>query len=237
MLIAAFFVIALLYACVGQAGGAGYIAVLGLAGFDAATIKSTSLLLTLLLAAITSIRLRGLAKVRDWYPFVILGVPMSAIGGALHLEGRVYALVVGALLIGAAAQMAWSAKKPPNRDPLPTPPFLPALVSGGVIGIVSGVIGIGGGIFLAPLMLFAHWAGTRQIMAASALFNLCISLAGFVGVAASLPVFPPALPLWAGTVAAGGLIGVWLGAKQLPDTALRYILAVILLASGIKLLT
>ena len=113
MLIAAFFVIALLYACVGQAGGAGYIAVLGLAGFDAATIKSTSLLLTLLLAAITSIRLRGLAKVRDWYPFVILGVPMSAIGGALHLEGRVYALVVGALLIGAAAQMAWSAKKPP----------------------------------------------------------------------------------------------------------------------------
>ncbi len=237
MLTTAFFVIALLYACVGQAGGAGYIAILGLAGFDGATIKSTSLALTVLLAAITAFRLRNLVKPRDWYPFVILGVPMSVLGGALHLDGGIYRMVVAVLLIGAAAQMAWSAQKPQSRDPLPTPPFVPALVSGGIIGIVSGIIGIGGGIFLAPLMLLAHWASTRQIMAASALFNLCISIAGFTGVAASMPVFPDALPLWAIAVAAGGLIGVWLGAKHLPDAALRYILAVILLASGIKLLT
>lgn len=236
MLTAAFFVIALLYACVGQAGGAGYIAILGLAGFDAGSIKSASLALTLLLAAITSFRLKGFAKPRDWAPFLILGVPASIIGGMLHLDGGVYRLIVAVLLIGAALQMAWSASKPQVRDPLPTPPFLPALLSGGVIGLVSGVIGIGGGIFIAPLMIFAHWAATRQVMAVSAFFNLAISASALAGAAASLPTFPDALPLWAGAVAIGGVIGVWLGAKHLPDVALRYILAAILLASGIRLL-
>jgi len=236
MLIAAFFVIALLYACVGQAGGAGYIAILGLADFDAASIKSASLALTLLLAAITSLRLKGFAKPRDWLPFLILGVPASIIGGMMHLEGALYRQIVAVLLIGAALQMVWSASKPQVRHPLPTPPFTPALLSGGVIGLVSGLIGIGGGIFIAPLMIFAHWAGTRQIMAVSAFFNLAISASAFAGTAATLPTFPDALPLWAVAVAIGGVIGVWLGAKHLPDVALRYILAIILLASGIKLL-
>jgi len=236
MLIAAFFVIALLYACVGQAGGAGYIAILGLAGFDAVSIKSASLALTLLLAAITSFRLKGFAGPRDWAPFLILGVPASIIGGMMNLEGTLYRQIVAVLLIGAALQMAWSASKPQVQDPLPTPPFMPALLSGGVIGLVSGLIGIGGGIFIAPLMIFAHWAGTRQIMAVSAFFNLAISASAFAGTAATLPAFPGALPLWAGAVAIGGVIGVWLGTKHLPDVALRYILAIILLASGIRLL-
>lgn len=236
MLTAAFFVIALLYACVGQAGGAGYIAILGLAGFDAGAIKAASLALTLLLATITSFRLKGFAKPRDWYPFLILGVPASIIGGMLQLDGSLYRQIVAVLLIGAALQMAWSARKPQVRDPLPTPPFVPALVSGGVIGILSGLIGIGGGIFIAPLMVFAHWANTRQIMAVSAFFNLAISASAFAGTAASLPTFPDALPVWAGAVAIGGVIGVWLGARHLPDVALRYILAAILLASGIRLL-
>src|SRR5580658_9923255 len=106
---ALFALIAGLFACVGQAGGVGYVGVMGLFGFPALTIKTVALALTLLVSAIGLVRYQrsGLLKTRDWYPFALLGAPLSLAGGFINLPGQSYRFVLAALLLGAAAQMLW----------------------------------------------------------------------------------------------------------------------------------
>ena len=233
-------IIAVLYACVGQAGGTGYIAVMGLAGLTPETIKPTALALNILVAGIGAVRFAkvGMLTWQSCYPFAILGAPFSVIGGATNLPPSVFQPVVGAMLLLAAWQMAQSARSAGERDrdaPV-NPPFLPALAAGAVIGFVSGVTGVGGGIFLAPLVLAFGWADTRQTAAVSAVFNLLNSAAALAGAWATLPVLPEALPWWLVAVGMGGLFGSWVGARRLPATALRYILAGLLLAAGLRMM-
>lgn len=159
------FVVAVLYASVGQAGGTGYIALMGLAGFAPAVIKPTALALNVLVSAIGTTRFAkaGMLTWRISYPFVILGAPLSILGGAAHLPLAIYQPVVGALLLGAAIQVV---RAPPrNADLASNPPFLPALLAGAGIGFISGVTGVGGGIFLAPLVLSLGWVEVRQAAA------------------------------------------------------------------------
>lgn len=240
ILLAAFGVVAVLYSAVGQAGGTGYIAVMGLLGFAPDVIKPTALALNILVAAIGCVRFYrvGLLTWRSCYPFAILGAPFSLFGGAVNLPAAIYQPVVGTLLLLAALQMIRSARAAESSDQrVPRdPPFVLSLIAGGVIGFVSGVTGVGGGIFLAPVVLAFGWVSTRQSAAVSAAFNLLNSAAALAGVWATIPALPSQLPAWLLAVGMGGLVGSWLGAYRLPPTALRLILAGLLVASGLRMI-
>lgn len=235
-----FGITAALYASVGQAGGTGYVAVMGLLDYGPDVIKPTALALNILVAGIGCWRFAraGLLTWRSCYPFAVLGAPFSVIGGATHLPAALYQPVVGALLLLAAFQMMRSAASAVSRDrqAASTPPFLPSLLAGAGIGFVSGVTGVGGGIFLAPLVLTFGWIETRRASAISAIFNLLNSGAALAGVWATMPGFPVALPWWFLAVGLGGLVGSWLGVRYLPAAVLRYILALLLLSAGIRMI-
>lgn len=237
---AALGVIALLYASVGQAGATGYIAVMALIGFAPEVIKPTALALNVLVAAIGTLRFAhaGLLTWRTCYPFAILGAPFSLWGGATSLPASIYQPVVGGLLLIAAFQMIASARSAAQLDEHAPkhPPFLPSLAAGAGIGFISGATGVGGGIFLAPLMLMFGWADTRQAAAVSVIFNLLNSAAALAGAWATLPSLPTALPWWLLAAGVGGLLGSYLGIRHLPATALRYVLAALLLAAGVRML-
>lgn len=234
-----FAVTAALYASVGQAGGTGYVAVMGLLHYSPDVIKPTALALNILVAGIGCLRFarEGRLTWRSCYPFAILGAPFSVIGGATHLPPTLYQPVVGVLLLLAAVHMMRSASSAVQRDAAAAayPPFFPALLAGGAIGFVSGMTGVGGGIFLAPLVLAFGWIETRQAAAISAVFNLLNSAAAMAGVWATMPGLPSALPWWLAAVAIGGFAGSWLGARYLPAKALRIILAVLLLTAGLRM--
>jgi hypothetical protein len=175
---------------------------------------------------------------RGTYPFVFLGLPFSVLGGATHLPAAIYHPVVGALLIVAAWRMARSAGSAAaidERTP-PHPPLLPSLIAGAIIGFVAGVTGIGGGIFVAPLVLSLHWLNTRHAAGLSAIFNLLNSAAALAGLWGASLVLPPELPSWLGAAAVGAIFGSWLGVKHLPPAILRYLLSSLLLVGGVWML-
>lgn len=235
-------VIAALYAAVGQAGASGYLAVMGMVSVDPAVMKPVALALNLLVAAIGTARFArdGLLRWRTFYPFGVLGVPFSFVGGLVYLPAALYYPVVGGLLLLAGLELTrstWaSGRRPVSPKLLEHPPFWPALAAGAGIGFLSGMTGTGGGIFLAPLILLMGWVETRRTAAVSAAFNLLNSAAALLGAWATLPTLPPALPVWLVAAGAGGLIGAWLGSRHLPVAALRYLLSAILVVSGTKML-
>jgi len=177
--------IALIYASVGQAGASGYIAVMGLAGMTPASMKVSALALNLVVGAIgTGQFLRaGRLSWRTVYPFALLGFPFSLLGGATYLPPHLFLPVVGVVLILSALLMARSAWKPSlasAREAAPAP-FIPALVTGAVIGFVSGATGTGGGVFLAPVILAIGWGTARQTATITAVYNLLNSGAALLG--------------------------------------------------------
>ena len=235
-----FAIVAALYASVGQAGGTGYIAIMGLAGYGPEAIKPTALALNVIVAAIGCARFAraGLLTWRSFYPFAILGAPFSVLGGISDLPHRLYQPVVGLLLIAASALMLRSAARAAeiDRTASATPPFGPSLLVGAVVGYVSGLTGVGGGIFLSPLVLAFGWVGTRQAAAVSVVFNLLNSAAALAAIWTVIPAMPAPLPWWMLAVAAGGLLGSGLGIQFLSPKSLRYILAGLLLAAGVRMI-
>jgi uncharacterized membrane protein YfcA len=233
-------IVALLYSAVGQAGGTGYVALMGLVGFASGTIKPTALALNILVSAIGCVRFwrLGLISWRTAYPFAVLGLPFSLLGGALHLPPSMYQPTVGVLLLIAGLLIARAAvaTAAPDRTEPKAPPFLMSLTLGGVVGLVSGATGVGGGIFLAPLVLALGWATMRQTAAISVVFNLVNSAAGLVGAWATLPLLPTRLPIWLACVGLGGLLGSWMGARHLDPRALRMLLAVLLLGAAARMI-
>ena len=115
------------------------------------------------------------------------------------------------------------------------PPLLPALFCGAMSGLLAGITGIGGGLFVASTMLFLGWAPTKRVAATAQSSNFYTAAAAFAAIRASHPALPPALPWWSLAAALGGLLGAWIGSKHLPAKMLRYVLAIILVASGARL--
>lgn len=233
------FIVAVLFACVGQAGAPGYVAALTVFGFDHTVIRPAALALTVLVATIGVIRFWriGLLRWRDLWPFMVLGIPGAVLGGALELPADIYRVAMTVILLGAAFQMAHSARRTATLDDtaLDAPPIGPAILAGGVIGLVAGITGIGGGIFTASIMMFLHWAPTWRVAAVAQSSNLFTALPALLGIWAANPVLPPQLGAWSLVVGAGGLLGAWAGSKHLPAAGLRIILAAILFASGLRL--
>ena len=233
--------VATLYAAVGQAGASGYLAVMGIVGLDPAMMKPTALALNLLVAAIGTVRFAraGLFEWRSFYPFGVLGMPFSFLGGMLHLPSQLYIRWAAASCSSPPAldlaRSTWTARGTAGETKAVEPPFIPALASGAAIGFLSWMTGTGG-IFLAPLILLMGWVETRRTAAVSAAYNLLNSAAALAGAWTSFTALPSALPWWLAAAGVGGAVGAWLGSRHLPTATLRYLLSAILALSGMKML-
>ncbi len=239
LLTACLALVAALFASVGQAGAPGYVAVMGMFGYAPATIKVTALALTTLVAAIGVFGFHrvGLLKARDWAPFALLGVPGAVVGGLIDLPAIIFRIAMTIILLAAGAQMAWAARMTAALDQraLDKPPLWPAIICGGFSGLLAGITGIGGGLFVAATMLLLGWAPTKRVAASAQTSNLYTAASAFAAIWLKHPALPPALPVWSLAAACGGLLGVWLGSRYLPAKALRYMLSAILLLSGVRL--
>ena len=231
-----FFGAAILYATVGHAGASAYLAVMALAGMEPSVMRPTALAMNVAVACLVSIQFArsGYVQWRAVLPFAAASVPMAFVGGSIQLPAEVYRVLVGLVLLAAAGRFGL---RPGGGEERPTQArTLPALAVGAVIGLLAGLSGTGGGIFLTPVLILAGWSGTRHAAGTSALFILLTSAAGLVGVLRAGAQPADALPLWMGAVLLGGLIGSELGARRLPATGLRRALGVVLAIAGLKLI-
>jgi uncharacterized membrane protein YfcA len=232
-----FFAGAALYASVGHAGASAYLAVMGLYNFAPSVMKPTALALNILVATVATLKFyrAGLFSWRLFWPFAVASVPAAFVGGAMMLPAQRYKVVVGIVLLFAAAWMFQSSLKPLARETHP-PPMWAAVVSGLAIGFLSGLTGVGGGIFLSPLILYMGWAETRATSGVAAPFILVNSMAGLLGHFSSVAHLPPNIPIWGAAVVLGGLIGATYGSRRAPAPVLRRLLAVVLVVASVKLI-
>lgn len=230
------FVAAALYSMVGHAGASGYLAAMALFGMAPAVMKPAALVLNILVATIATIqfaRAGHFAWQRFW-PFAAASIPFAYLGGSLAVPDALYRRIVGGVLAYAAIRLFVSAGGRATGEARPVPRTL-ALPLGAGIGLLSGLVGVGGGIFLSPLILLARWADTRTTAAVSAAFILVNSIAGLVGHVTSVRMLPSGIA-WLGAAAiAGGLVGSTLGSRRLAPPALRRMLAVVLVVAAVKL--
>lgn len=232
-----FLAASLLYSSVGHAGASGYLAVMALFGVAPEVMRPTALVLNILVALIASVKFyrAGCFSWRLFWPFALTSIPAAFVGGRLVLPTDAYRAVVGVVLLYAAWRMFRSARsKGPETAPAPPPPGA-ALALGLGIGLLSGLTGVGGGIFLSPLLLIMGWARTREASGVAALFILVNSVAGLLGLASGVPALPAGIAAWAPAVILGGWIGAEFGSRRLPPPILRQLLAAVLLVAGLKL--
>jgi uncharacterized membrane protein YfcA len=227
--------IALLYSSVGHAGASGYIAVMTLFGLAPAVVKPTALTLNVLVAGVTSFQFwrAGHFSWGLFWPFAILAIPLAFLGGYVDLPVHAFKILVGVVLLASAARFLLE----PTPDDVVREPSKPVAIGvGGGLGLLSGLTGTGGGIFLTPLLLLMRWARTRNAAAVSALFILCNSASGLLGNLTATQNLPAiALPL-AGAVLIGGGTGSYLGSRRLPQTTIKRLLSAVLAIAGLKLI-
>jgi hypothetical protein len=237
LLPAGVFLVALLYSSVGHAGASGYIAVMSLLSLAPSFIKPGALVLNILVATIASLQFwrAGHFRWALFWPFALAAVPLAFVGGFVSLPRQAFQWLLGAVLLYSAWRLL--ARPAPAGEAVVRPPRLGlALLAGGGIGLLSGLTGTGGGIFLTPLLLFAGWAAPKQAAAVSALFILLNSASGLGGWLASGQALPAHLAPLLLAAGSGGLIGSWMGARQLAATSIKRFLALVLLIAGLKLL-
>lgn len=237
VLTALIFTAALLYSSVGHAGASGYLAAMALFGLAPASMKPAALALNILVAAIATVKYyrAGCFSWGLFWPFAAVSIPFAYLGGLLSLPGVVYKPLLGVILLYAAWRSVREAGKAVAAEIKP-PRRAVAAATGGGLGLLSGLTGVGGGIFLSPLLLFLGWAETRQVSGTSAAFILVNSIAGLIGVASSGPRLPEALPLWLGVAMLGGFIGSEFGSRRLSSPAIKRLLAVVLAIAGGKMI-
>lgn len=234
----ALFCVAALYASVGHGGASGYLAVLALAGAPPEEIRPTSLILNVLVSGVALFRFagRGHFRWRTFWPFAVTAAPCAFVAGwRWSLDDAVYGIVLALILAFAAWRLAVTAGRP--ADPVRDAPLMCALPIGAAIGVVSGLIGVGGGIFLSPVLILFAWASAQQAAAVSAAFILVSSLAGLGGLLVqfgTLHADPADLGVYALAAVAGGALGSTLGATRFRPTLLRRVLAIVLIFAAIK---
>jgi uncharacterized protein len=232
-----FFVGAALYASVGHGGASSYLAVMGLFSLSPSVMKPTALALNILVAAVATFKFyrAGLFSWRLFWPFAVVSIPAAFIGGATMLQARTYKILVGVVLLYAAVWMFRSSLRPLNKE-THLPSLWAALVTGAAIGFLSGLTGVGGGIFLSPLILCMGWAETRATSGVAAPFILVNSIAGLLGHFSSVAQLPPSVPIWGAAAVLGGWIGASYGSKRAPAPVLRQLLSLVLIVAGVKLI-
>lgn len=227
---------AALYSSVGHAGASAYIALMALFGVPAATMRPTALTLNVIVATLTSGRyLRaGLFRWRVLWPFLITAVPMAFVGGSISLPSDVYRPLVGLVLWFSALRLFWPTRLRAETEPR-DPPIVIAMLAGVLIGLLSGLTGTGGGIFLSPILLFMRWSPIKHASGVAAVFILANSIAGLAGNLSAVQNLPPQLPLFAIAALAGGLVGTTFGIR-LNAAVLTKCLGVVLVIAGAKMI-
>lgn len=234
MIPAAFLLIAALYSAIGHGGASGYLAVMTLAGLEPSAMKPTALVLNLLVSLIGTVAFAraGHFSWRRFWPFAVVAAPFAWLGGGWDPGSTSFRWLLAATLLFAAARLLLPPPQPaePRR-----PPAWAVVTAGAGIGFVSGLIGVGGGIFLTPLLIFCGWSDTKTAAAVSAPFILVNSAAGLLGQAGSLQHLPASWPWLAAAAGTGGLLGARWGSHLARPTQLRPALALVLLVAGAKL--
>ncbi|HEX8839385.1 MAG TPA: sulfite exporter TauE/SafE family protein [Sphingomicrobium sp.] len=228
---------AALYSSVGHGGASAYIAAMALFAVAPQTMKPTALALNLLVSGFGALRY-SVRQLNNWklvLAFAVTAAPTAFVGGGIHLPAIAYKLLVGILLWLAAVRLLWQPTLLAERC-VRAPPLWLALPAGAVLGLLAGLTGTGGGIFLSPLIILNAWEEPRRTSGVVATFIFLNSLAGLAGNVASVGGLPRELPIFLGAVAAGALLGTWLGVERLPRPWLLRTLGLVLLIAGAKLL-
>ena len=227
---------AALYSSVGHAGASAYIALMALFGTAPAAMRPTALVLNIAVGILASWRYiaAGLFRWRTLWPLLLGAVPMAFAGGAIQLPGDVYRPLVGVVLLISAARFLWPSELTANAE-WKDPPVPLAVLAGAGIGLLAGLTGTGGGIFLSPILIFMAWASTRTASGVVAVFILCNSAAGLAGNLVSMRALPAELPMYIGAVLIGGVVGTTLGIR-LPVNVILKALGFVLIIAGTKLI-
>lgn len=235
-LAACIFLGAVLYSSVGHGGASAYLAIMALFGVPTGIMRPTALVLNIIVAAFNSARYIN-AEMFRWrvlWPFLVTAVPMAFVGGGISLPSDVYKPLVGAVLWLSALRIFWPTELKAMKE-ASDPPILVGLVIGAIIGLLSGLTGTGGGIFLSPILLFMAWAMPKQASGIASVFILVNSVAGLLGNYTSVQNLPDSLPLFAGAAIAGAIIGTTLGVR-LPSLLITRVLGAVLVIAGAKLI-
>jgi len=235
LILLAIFIVAILYSSVGHGGASGYLAVMALLSVPAAMTRPSALLLNVFVASVGAIQFyrAGHFSWRIFLPFAATSIPFAFIGGMLTLPTNVYKIVLGIVLVLAAIRLAWNLKADvETREPV----IWVALIIGAVIGLLSGLVGVGGGIFLTPVLLLMNWSETKTAAGVSAMFILVNSISGLAGNYTQVIDLPSNVWFWIAAAVVGGVIGSTLGARRFNSLTLRRLLAVVLLFAGVKLI-
>jgi uncharacterized membrane protein YfcA len=235
MLVAAFG-----YASVGHGGASAYIAAMALAGIAPSEMRPIALLLNILVSSLGTWKFyrAGYFRWRLFWPFAVVSIPMAYLGGAITLPGQAYKILVGLVLLYAAWQLWRSGKSGEEMREVREPPLGWAMAIGAAMGLLAGLTGVGGGIFLSPLLLMLGWAGTKQTSAVAAPFILVNSIAGLAaGFVAKSAVLPSYAWVLAAAVLAGGWLGAEYGSRRFANPVVRRVLAIVLALAGAKMIS
>jgi uncharacterized membrane protein YfcA len=227
--------IALLYSSVGHAGASGYIATMTLCGLAPAIIRPTALVLNILVASIGTFQFwrAGHVSWKLFWPFALLSIPAAYFGGYLQPSASILRILIGIVLLFSAARLVIRRNDPPETFP-PSRPVAASVGAG--LGLLAGLTGTGGGIFLTPLLLFCRWAHIRQAAAVSALFIWVNSIAGLIGYFTKVHSIPSLGWVLAPAAIIGGIIGSHLGSRRFAVRVISLCLATVLLIAGMKLI-
>ena len=235
-LAALIFAAALLYSSVGHAGASGYLAAMALFGMSPVAMKPAALTLNILVAAIATAKYLKAGRF-SWpifWPFALSSIPFAYLGGLILLPGMYYKPVIGAVLIYAAFRFVMDAAKPDYTIKSPSMPVV--LLLGAGLGFLSGLVGVGGGIFLSPLLILLQWEEVKKVSGIAAAFILVNSVAGLLGfISSNTPQLPEGLPVWALAAVVGGYIGAEYGSKRFGNPAIKRLLSLVLLVAGVKM--
>jgi uncharacterized protein len=236
LLAALVFAAAALYSSVGHGGASGYLAAMALFGLAPNEMRPAALVLNVIVAGIGTVRFvrAGRFDARLFALCAAGAVPFAFLGGTLSLTDVTYKRIVGAVLLFAAARLLFTTAAF-DASQLRRAPAWAAVLCGSGIGLLAGLTGTGGGIFLSPLLLFLRWADTKDTAGVSVAFILANSVAGLAGLLTKPFALPDGVALWAVCAALGGLLGSEFGSKRLGNPALRKLLALVLAVAGLKL--
>lgn len=231
---------AMLYTTVGHAGASAYIAAMALMGVAPEVMKPTALTLNILVAAFATLRWTRNGRDLAWkslLPLVAGSVPAAFVGGAIQLPATQYRLLLGLMLLAAAGKFLFHPNKATtDAAPSVSVPLLGGAATGTLIGLLSGLTGTGGGIFLSPLLLLFGWTGARQASGLVAPFILLNSIAALSGNLVAVRNLPQELPLFVMAALTGALIGTQVGINWVSNETLQRLIGLVLLIAAGKFL-
>ncbi len=227
-------IVAFLYASVGHGGASGYLALMVLFGTQPALMKSSALMLNLFVSMTSFIQFyrSGYFRWKLFYPFAITSVPLSFIGARLPITDSLYKQLLAVALVIAIGRMLFQPSESEEDKPAS---LIGSLLIGAAIGLLSGMLGIGGGIILSPVILLFRWAKMKETAAISALFIFVNSISGLLGLLSKGVNLNTQTIWWIAVAFVGGLLGAYFGSKRFNVPTLRYILAFVLIIACVKL--